>query len=422
MYKQIKLKNGISLITIPMTGTKTATILVTIGAGSKYENKNNNGVSHFLEHMFFKGTKKRPNTLAISAELDGVGGEFNAFTSKEYSGYWVKVKGDKIQLGADIISDMLINSKFDVKEIEREKGVIIEEINMYNDNPMMHIEDVFESCLYGDTPAGWDTAGTKENIKKFTRKDFIEYFKKNYLTKNTFICVAGNIKEQEVKKLAENLFLNYNQGEKNKKEELKESQSKPTLKLEYKKTDQTTFSLGVRAFPIGHPDEYIVRLLSIILGGSMSSRLFIELRERSGLAYFVRTQSEFYTDSGYLTTQAGVPVGKMEEAIKIILVQYQLIKKVLVNSTELKRAKDMVKGRSAIQLESSDNVANWYAKQAVFHNKLISPEQFFKKIDEISAEDIRRVAKKIFKSEGLNLAIIGPFKDNKVFEKNLSLN
>jgi predicted Zn-dependent peptidase len=421
MHKNIKLKNGINLITVPMVGTQTATMLVAIGVGSKYENRKNNGLSHFLEHMFFKGTKKRPNTLAISAELDGIGGEFNAFTSKEYTGYWVKAKADKIQSAADIISDMLINSKFDAKEIEREKGVIIEEINMYQDNPMMHIEDVFESCLYGDTAAGWDTAGSKDNIRNMKRKDFVDFFKKNYVAENTIICVAGNIQEKEIKDLSENYFNLYNQGDKNTKEKVIEKQLKPAVKIEYKKTDQAHFSFGARSFPIGHPDEYSAKLLSIILGGSMSSRLFIKLRERSGLAYFVRTHSEFYSDSGYLTTQAGVPVDKIDEAIKIILEEYQLIKKSLVSGVELKRAKDMVKGRSAIQLESSDNMANWFARQALFRDKILIPDDFFEKIDQISPQDIRNVAKKIFVQSNLNLAVIGPYKNKKIFKDSLNI-
>ncbi len=292
MYNLKKLSNGLNLITIPMRGTKTATILVMVKTGSKYENKKNNGISHFLEHMFFKGTDKRPNTLAIALELDKVGGEYNAFTGKEYTGYWVKVESSQIKLALDVVSDMLINSKFEQKEIEREKGVIIEELNMCRDNPMMHIEDVFEELLYGNQPAGWDTIGTKGNILGFKRRDFIDYLTSQYGVQNVFVCVAGNLGagtrhgaflREMVNKYFSKLQISDFQG----KQPVKEKQTKPQVKLHYKKIDQANLSLGVRAFPIGHQDEFILKITSILLGGSMSSRLFIQLRERHGVAYYV---------------------------------------------------------------------------------------------------------------------------------------
>ncbi|MFH1523001.1 MAG: pitrilysin family protein [Patescibacteria group bacterium] len=418
--KQTTLKNNLKLITVPMTGTKTATILVVVGTGSKYENKKNNGISHFLEHMFFKGTKKRPNTLAISSELDGVGGEYNAFTTKEYTGYWVKVDSSKIKLAIDIVSDMLLNSKFDSEEINREKGVIAEEINMYHDNPIMYIEDVFETCLYGNSPAGWEIIGTKKNISSFKRQDFISYLESQYGAGNTVICVAGNMKN-DIDKLIDKYFFKLKQCGFKEKQAVKEKQGKPNVKLHYKKTDQANLSLGVRTYPINHKNEYILKVLGIILGGSMSSRLFTELRERRGLAYYVRTQTEFYTDSGYLTTQAGVPVDKIEEAIKVILKEYRKLTKVLVSEKELIKTKDLIRGRSTIQFESSDNVAGWYAKQGILREKILSPENFFKEIDKVKASDIKKVAKEIFSSKGLNLALIGPSKNEKKFEKILKL-
>jgi len=402
-----------------MAGTKTAVILVMVGTGSKYESRQNNGISHFLEHMFFKGTKKRPNTQLIAGELDGVGAEYNAFTSKEYTGYWVKIDSAKIKLAADIVSDMLLNSKFDPAEIEREKGAIIEEINMYHDNPMMYIEDVFETCLYGDTPAGWDVIGRKDNIKLFKREDFIKYFKTQYCPENTVICLAGNI-NFKAEKLVKDYFVNFSKADFKDKLAVKENQTIPQVKLHYKKTNQANLSLGARTMPAGHKDEIVLKMISIILGGSMSSRLFTEVRERRGLAYYVRTQAEHYTDSGYLTTQAGVPVDKIDEVIKVILNEYKKLTKTLVSKKELDRTKDLIRGRSTIQLESSDSMASWYGRQAVLRKKIHSPEEFFKKIDKISAQDIRGVAKEIFVSKGLNLAVIGPFRDEKKFGKDLN--
>jgi predicted Zn-dependent peptidase len=206
MYQLKSLDNGLRLITAPMRGTKTATILIMVKTGSKYETRDNNGISHFLEHIFFKGTQKRPNTLALSGELDEIGGVYNAFTGKEYTGFWVKTGADKIGKAADIVSDMLLGSKFDAREIEREKGVIIEEMNMYLDNPMMRIEDVFETCLYGDQPAGWDTIGVKKNILKFKREDFLEYFHRQYDRRATFVCFAGDITGSRAFALTKNIF------------------------------------------------------------------------------------------------------------------------------------------------------------------------------------------------------------------------
>ena len=438
MFKQSSLANGLQLITSPMRGTKTATILVMAGTGSKYENRENNGVSHFLEHLFFKGTIKRPTTLAISSELDNIGAQFNAFTGKEYTGYWVKADARKIKLAFDVVSDMLINSKFDEEEIERERKVIIEEYNMYLDNPMMHIEDVFEEGLYGDTPAGWDTIGTKKTIFNLGRPDFIKYLNSQYGAANITVCLAGKIENKEVLNLTQKYFfadgLKKRGGNFIEKPAVVEGQVRPAVKLHYKKTDQAHLSLGVRTFGYGHKDKLIAKMIAIILGGSMSSRLFISLREREGLAYYVRSEAEAYTDSGYLTTRAGVPVDKIEKAIQIILKEYKNISKTLVSAEELKRMKDLIFGRSAIQFEASDNLANWYGRQAIMFNtikradkktkiKIEAPKDYLKKIKAITASDIKRVAEDIFVNRGLNLAVIGPYKekDKNKFKKILKL-
>jgi len=419
--KKIKLKNNLQLITVPMKGTNTATVLIMVHTGSKNENKNNNGISHFLEHMFFKGTKKRPNTTAISSELDSIGAEFNAFTSKEFTGYWVKVDKNKINLAIDIVSDMLLNSKFDADEIEKEKGVIIEEINMYYDNPMIHIEDIFEECLYGDTPAGWNIAGPKKNILKFKRKDFTDYFDTQYSANNMTICIAGNLNKLNIKQQEKKYFTKFKSTKFVEKAKLVEKQTSPQIKVQYKKTDQAHISLGVRSIPIDHKDEFALKMLGIMLGGSMSSRLFIEVREKQGLAYYVRTSAEFYTDSGYLTTQAGTSIDKVTKTIEIILHEYKKITENLVTAKELNKTKDLIFGRSAIQLEASDNVASWYGRQGAIRKKMLSPKQFKENIKKVTPKDIQRIAKKIFVNDGLNLAVIGPFKNKNLFNKIIKL-
>jgi predicted Zn-dependent peptidase len=308
---------------------------------------------------------------------------------------------------------MLINSTFSAEEIAREKGVIIEEVNMYEDNPMAQIEDIFEELLYGDTPAGRFTIGTKENIMSFQREDFLKYMKTQYGVNSTFVVVAGNIKLAEATSAANKLFNNYPNNKFRQKEKVVEKQTAPALKIKIKPTDQSHLCLGVRTFPAGHRDEYAAKILAVILGGSMSSRLFIELRERRGLAYYVKTHNEYYTDSGYLVTQAGVPKDKLEESVRVIMAEYARMIKTEVTKAELQRAKDLYSGRLAIQLEASDDVANWYASQMVTKKELINPDQFLQKIKAIKVSDIKRVAKNIFINKNLNLATIGSSADAK---------
>lgn len=410
-YKLKLLSNKLPLYIVPVDGAKTATVLFMFKTGSRYETRENNGISHFLEHMFFKGTTKRPNTMNISSELDGLGGEFNAFTAKEYTGYFVKVAANKLKPAIEILNDMLLNSLFDEKEIEREKGVIIEEYNMYEDNPMMHIEDVFENCLFGDSPAGWDTIGTKENIRGFKRQDFINYFKSQYGTKSISVILAGNINEASIK-TAKKLLLGFKDNAWHKKEKAPDKQKAPQFKVSYKNSDQTTIALGVRTVPMGHNMELKLKLLSVILGGSMSSRLFINLRERRGLAYYVRTSTEYHSDAGYLDTQAGIPADKVREAVKIILAEYKKVKTELVGEEELRKAKDLIKGRLFLHMESSDEIASWYGKQAAMREKIISPAKFLEEIEKITAADLRRAAARVFVNKNLNFALIGKVKES----------
>jgi predicted Zn-dependent peptidase len=420
MFKTIKLPNGLKLIVAPIAGTKTITILVMFGTGSKYETRAQNGLSHFLEHMFFKGTKNRPNAKKISSDLDSLGCEYNAFTAKEHTGYWIKIDSAKASPAMEILSDMLLHSKFSAAEINKERGVIIEEINMYHENPMMYIEDVFESCLYGDTPAGWEIAGPKENIKELKRASFAEYFASQYGADSAVLCLAGNIGEK-TRRLAEKYFGQMARSNFKEKIRASDAQKLPAVKINYKEGNQAVISLGVRAYDSYHQNKIILKLLAVILGGSMSSRMFTEVREKRGLAYSVHTTAECYTDTGYLTTEAGIPVGKQNEAIKVILDEYKKISQKLVSSAELKRAKDLIRGRAIIGFEESDNVANWYAKQAVLKEEIFSPEEYFAKVKAIKAEDILRVARDIFKNAKLNLAVIGPFKQEGEFEKILKL-
>jgi predicted Zn-dependent peptidase len=421
MFKKITLKNGLRIITVPMKNTQAITVLVTVGTGSKYENKKNNGLSHFLEHMFFKGTEKRPTSLEISETLDGIGGIYNAFTGKEITGYWAKSDFKHLDLILDWVSDIFLNSKLEEKEIKREKGVIIEEMKMYLDTPTSYIEDLWEKLLYGDQPAGWFVIGEKNNILSFKKINFLDYIKNHYTSRNTVVCVAGNIESDKVEEKISAYFKNITTGDSKQKIEVMENQKNPQCLVHFKKTDQTHLYLGVRAYNLFHPDKFAQMIMATILGGFMSSRLFISIREKQGLAYYVRTTTEENTDTGYLATKAGIDHGKIEKVIKSILKEYQIIKSKKVEKAELRKAKDNLKGTLALALEPSDMQASYYSSQEILTGRILTPEEQFRKIDSITEEDIQRIANDLFRPENLNLAVIGPFKNKEKLNKLLKL-
>ena len=426
MSKITILPNGLPLVAIPVDGTKTTAVLLLVATGSKYESRTQNGLSHFLEHMFFKGTTKRPTALALSSEIDALGAECNAFTSKEYTGYWIKAAATQVEQALNIVGDMLADPLLSEEEINREKGVIIEELNMYLDNPRWHIEDVWEELLYGDTPAGWSTIGTKDNIKSWTRADFLDYYQKQYGANASCLIVAGQLPDN-LEAIAKEAFAGIKTGDWQKKVEVKEAQSEPAVKVFAKTTDQAHLALGVRTKAYGHPDQFILKIISLLLGGSMSSRLFINLRERNGLAYYVSTSLENYTDCGYLVTNAGVPLDKLNESIKIVLTEYKRLTNELVSEEELNKIKSMLAGKLPLSLEGSDDVAQWYGRQLIILKQqakdepTLTPEEFIAKIQAVSAADIQRVAKEIFTNDRLNLAVISPSQDEAALKQLLTL-
>lgn len=421
MFKKTTLKNGLRIITVPQKNTQAVTVLVLVGTGSKYEMKEINGISHFLEHMFFKGTEKRPNTVAIAETLDKVGGIYNAFTGEEYTGYFAKVDTSHFDLALDWVSDIFLNSKLDAKEIEKEKGVIIEEINMLFDHPTSHVQILWKELLYGDQPAGWNIAGTKETVMAASRQSLIDYLKSQYVASNTLVCIAGKIDSSHAIEKAKKYFSKIKNAKAFKKSEVVERQTDPKCLLQERKTDQTHLCLGVRAYNLFHPQRYTQDVLGIILGGMMSSRLFIKVRERLGLAYYISTDVSADQDTGFLVTQAGIDNKNVEKAVLTILREYKKISQKKVPPTELEKAKDYIKGKMALQLETSDVQASFYGAQELIENKILTQKEIYAKIDEVSANHILKVAKDIFQPSKLNLALIGPFKDKLKFQKLLKI-
>jgi len=415
MYKKTILKNGLRIITVPDKNTQAVTVLALAKVGSKYESKEINGISHFLEHMFFKGTKKRPTPMAVVETLDKIGGEYNAFTGEEYTGYYAKVEASHFDLALDWVSDIFLNSTLPTKEVKKEKGVIVEEINMYLDNPMLYVQTLWRKLLYGDQPAGWDIAGTKSTVKSISRKQLFDYREKYYTAPNSLICMAGKIDEKIAIKEVKKYFSKLNKGKKISKLSVAEKQNKPKSLIHFKATDQTHICLGVRGYSLFNPQRYVFQFVATVLGGMMSSRLFMEVRERLGLAYYISTGVEMDPDTGFLITRAGVDNKNVDKAIQAILKEYRKISREIVNPEEIKKVKDYIKGKMALSLESSDALASFYSGQELLKNEILTPQEIFKEIDKVKAKDILTVAQEIFQPEKLNLALIGPFKDKKRF-------
>ena len=339
------IKNGLTVLSSAVSGAKSATVLLLVKAGSRYETKELNGMAHFAEHMFFKGTAKRPTALEIVSEIDGIGAEYNAFTSKEYTGFYIKAASTHLDLVTEVLSDMLLNSKFDQVEIDRERNVIAEELRMYLDTPMRHIGDVYEELLYGDQPLGWDTVGTLESLKNINRDDFLSYNSKFYLGPNMIFTISGEVSDDQAKGLADKYFSTLPDEKSPAFLPVKYSQNKPALRLFYKDSEQAHLCLGVRGYPLGNPDRYKIAVLNAILGSSMSSRLFIQLRERRGLAYYVRSGADEYHDTGSLSAQAGVEPKNINEAIKVLLAEFNLIANKEPDEAEMRKGREYLKWR-----------------------------------------------------------------------------
>lgn len=422
-YNKKTLSNGLRVITVPMPSFESATALVMVGAGSRYENKKNNGISHFLEHMAFKGTRTRPTFMDIAGLIDGIGGEFNAFTNKEYTGYYIKAAKNNIEICLDLLSDMIQNSLLDPGEIEKEKGVIIEEINMYEDTPMRKIGDIYERLLYGDTPLGWDIAGEKEIIRSITREDFMSYLQKYYSPSNMTVVLAGGIEPKKSEELVHKYFSNMRPFKTGKFLKIKEAQKKPQMLLRNKKTEQAHLALGFRTVPIDSPEKYPLWVLANILGGGMSSRFFSEVREKRGLAYYVRANSEQYIDAGSLTVNSGVDPKRAHEAIEVIISELKDLRdgKKPITKDELNKAKENIKGHVVLELEDSRSASIFYSTQDILEEGILNPDEVLKKIDKVTEAEVMKVAKKYITEKTLNLALIGDFTSKVKFEKLLSL-
>ena len=420
MIQHFKLKNGMQAILVPQKGATSMTFMVFARVGSRYETKAVNGASHFIEHLMFKGTKRRPNTLAISKELDRYGAEFNAFTGKDLTAYYIKMDAAHTPLAVDLLHDMLFHSLYDPKEIDRERGVIVEEINMYEDNPQTLMEDVLEATLYPKSTLGWNIAGPREVIRSISREDLIAYRDRYYIPSRMAVAVAGKIgagtrgllektfgKVAEPKQPADKPFAPFM---------APETLQKP-VDYRAKKTEQIQLGLAFHGLAYQDPRMPAMNLLSTILGGTMSSRLFIEVRERRGLCYSIHAAHQPFEDTGMFAVLAGLDRSRLDEAIKVIRQELDKTVKTAVGADELRRAKDHIRGKLMLAFEDSASQANWYGKQWIFEKKLETPEERLRKIERVTPAQIRSLARELFRPGAMAASLVGPFEKKEEVEQ-----
>lgn len=419
MFKKTILPNKLRIITASMKETQAVTLYLVIRVGSRYEEKEQSGISHFLEHLFFKGTEKRPTTLEIAKELDSVGALYNAFTSEEMTGFYISAERKQFSLILDVLFDILENSLFAEEEINQERKVILEEINLRKDTPMVYVLDLYKQLLYGDTPLGRMVIGSPKTILNLKRDDFLRFKDRFYTPSQIVLAVAGNIKEKDLALINE-YFKKLKPGPSYQPCLISEAQTAPKVNVYYKKTDQSHLALGFKSICRSSPLRYAQEVLNIILGASMSSRLFIQLREKRGLCYYVSSDTWYFQETGTLLVSAGVPIKRTEEAIEIVLEEFKKLKKEGPSDSEVKRAKDYLKGRMALKMESSFNRASFLADQELLLGEIKTPKQELKEIEKVKVADIMKLIKEIVTPQRVNLALIGPFKEKETFEKILN--
>jgi predicted Zn-dependent peptidase len=414
-FERHRLDNGLRVLSANMPQVQSVTCMVMLAAGSRYETPETNGIAHFAEHMFFKGTERRPTPRDLGMEVDGLGGEFNAFTSKEYTGYYVRCAADHRDQALDVLVDMLRNSKFDPEEIEREKGVIVEEMNMYYDTPRDFIGGVYERLLYGDQPLGWDIIGRKETVREATRETFVDYVDRWYKPERMVVGVAGRLEDDYLGEI-ERLLGDVEPVATGAPPPVAANGSGPRVTIHQKDSDQAHLCLGVPSHPIDHPDRWALQLLSTVLGTGMSSRLFSEVREKRGLAYYIYAHNQGYTDAGTLFSQAGVDIARSQEAVETIAHEFRRIVEEPVPAEELEKARALAKGRFVLRLENPQGMIVFGLGREVLNDPVLEPEEVLAGLDSVTVEDVQRVAQDLIGSQGLNLALIGPFEDEAPFE------
>ncbi len=421
MYQKTTLDNGLRILTENMPHTRSVSLCIFVGTGSRYEDDAQAGISHFTEHLLFKGTSKRPTSKDISEGIEGVGGILNGGTDKEITIYWSKVAQHHFSTALDVLVDMLLNSTFDPKEIEKERHVIMEEIHMCRDVPAQQVDMLIDELLWYNHPLGREIAGTKESVAAITRNTMLDYLKSRYLPGNTVVAVAGNIRHREavtdVKRVMgkwadsklTGQFLAY-----------KEPKKVPQLRIENRDTEQTHLCLGLPGLSLFDPRRFALNLLNVVLGEGMSSRLFAEVRDKLGLAYSISSFVDHFQDTGSMTVSAGVDAKNLQAAVKAIVEQLARLKEP-IPEPELTKAREMSKGRLLLRMEDSRSVAGWLGGQEILLRKIMTLDEAIAVIDALTAEELQQVARDIIKGNKLRMAVVGPIPEDEPLEELLRI-
>ena len=421
MFQKTVLNNGLRIVTSAMPHTRSVCISIFIGAGSRYEQPHEAGLSHFVEHLCFKGTEKRPTAKEISETIDGVGGVLNGGTDKELTVYWVKVARPHYLVALDLLVDMLRNSKFDPVEMENERKVIIEELNMSMDSPQSRVDILIDEVMWPDQALGRDIAGNKDTVSAISRQMVLDYLPRFYIPGNTVLSVAGDISHEEVVDSVAKAFGDWTVGVAGALFPAENSQDAPRLRAESRKTEQVHLCLSVRGVSHQHPDRFILDLLNVVLGEGMSSRLFLELREKRGLAYDIHSHVTYFRDSGSLAVYAGVDPKKLDLTVEAVLSELMRLRDEPIPEAEITKAKEMGKGRLLLRMEDTRSVAGWMGGQELLNGKILTVDEVVAIVDAITASEIQRVARELFLTSKLSLALVGPARNKGRLQKLLRL-
>lgn len=419
MYEKTTLPNGLRILTTPMPHTYSVAIAIYIGAGSRYERKEEAGLSHFVEHLCFKGSQKRPTSKDISEAIDRVGGILNGATDRELTVYYCKVAAPHFPLALDVLVDMVRAPRFEPQDMEKERSVILEELAMIADTPSQLVDLVIDQALWADQPLGWDVAGTDQSVKAIDRQTAVDYRFRQYVPNNMVVSVAGSIDHRQVVDQVAAFWSDCPPGSPASWYPATDGRG-PRCALRYKKSEQAHLCLAVRGLSLQHPDRHALALLSLILGEGMSSRLFLELRERQGLVYDVHSYVSHFLDSGAFTVYAGVDPARTVDALKVILSELVRLRDG-VEDKELVKARELAKGRLLLRLEDTRNVAGWIGAQELLLGEVRTPDQVVALLEAVTAHDVQRVARALLVSDQLHMALVGPFRSDRRFAPLLKL-
>lgn len=407
MYKKSVLPNGLRVLTAEIPHARSVSVSVFVAAGSRYEEQHLAGVAHFVEHMFFKGTQRRPSAQQISEAIEGVGGIINAEVGKEIAVYWAKVARPHLDVGLDVLTDILRHSLFDPAEIEKERRVILEELSMIMDDPREWVDVILDEVMWGDQPLGRDVGGTKETVSRLTRDDLLAYLSARYTPPGTVVSVAGAIEHDALVEEVARRLADWQGPPASPAAPATYDQDAPRLRVQTKDTEQAHLCVGVRGLSYVDPDRYGLDLLNVILGEGMSSRLFLEIREQRGLSYDVHSYVNHYQDTGMMVAYAGVEPSRLELTLEAILEQFNRLK-TPVPAPEITRAKEFWKGRMILRLEDTRGIASWIGAQELLLNQVLTVDEVIAIVDGLSSEDVERAAHRCFADDRLNLAVVGP--------------